>query len=377
MSHKQITAIDLFAGAGGFSLSAHEAGLKVLAAVEIDKDACETYAHNIVRRLSKQTKLYSTDILEKLTPQFFRTDLGLEPGELDLLLGGPPCQGFSSHRINGAGIDDPRNKLLLRYFEYVEELRPKAFLVENVSGLLWKRHEQYLNKFKALANSNGYKLLGPHVLNARDYGVPQNRRRVFMLGIDNSLNLPEIAWPPEPTHGPNANDNWLTASTVFEKPPTHKLIELSEKIGAETVSQLSFGGPLNKDDPCNVHTQHTEKLINVFNSTPINGSREDSGWCLPCHSNGYKGHKDVYGRIRLALPSNTITTGCHNPTKGRFVHPWLNHGITIRHAARLQTFPDNFVFKGTFTNQGKQVGNAVPARLGKILISNIKQNLLT
>mgnify|MGYP000488703985 FL=1 len=154
VSKKQPTAIDLFAGAGGFSLAAREIGFNLLAAVEIDKDACLTYAHNFIENRKNKPKLYQQDILTELTPKKLKSDLSLEKGELDLLMGGPPCQGFSSHRINSAGVDDPRNQLLIRYFEYVKVLRPKVFLVENVTGMLWKRHEDYVNEFKALAKKH-------------------------------------------------------------------------------------------------------------------------------------------------------------------------------------------------------------------------------
>lgn len=376
MTNKKPTAIDLFAGAGGFSLAAKQAGFDVRAAVEIDSDACVTYAHNLIKT-SSRTKLYQNDILTELTPEGFRNELSLKKGELDLLMGGPPCQGFSTHRINSAGVNDPRNELLLRYFEFVQELRPKVFLVENVTGMLWKRHEQYLESFKRLAKESDYELLGPVVLNACDYGIPQNRKRVFILGIDKKVKGVNITWPPKPTHGPGLKNSWVAASTVFEKPPAKKLAELTKEIGKDIVGSLEFGVEVPKNDPCNVHMTHTPKIIDVFRSTKINGSRGDSNRELPCHSNGYAGHKDVYGRIKLAQPTNTITTGCYNPSKGRFVHPWLHHGITIRHCARLQTFPESFNFKGTLTNQSKQVGNAVPPKLGSILIKNIKKNLLS
>ncbi|MGU0056081.1 DNA cytosine methyltransferase [Enterobacter hormaechei] len=115
----------------------------------------------------------------------------------------------------------------------------------------------------------------------------------------------------------------------------------------------------------------------MFKHTRLNGSRTDAGkkFQLNCHSNGYAGHKDVYGRIFIHQPSNTITTGCNNPSKGRFVHPWENHGIALRQAARLQTFPDYFVFTGSSTNQARQIGNAVPPMLGKTLISHIISQL--
>ncbi|MBF4390173.1 DNA cytosine methyltransferase, partial [Vibrio anguillarum] len=106
-------------------------------------------------------------------------ELKLRPRELDLILGGPPCQGFSTHRIKNAGVNDPRNQLLLRYFEFVNEFKPKAFLVENVAGLLWKRHKDFLDKFIALAEGEHYIIKFKEVLNAKDHGVPQNRKRVF------------------------------------------------------------------------------------------------------------------------------------------------------------------------------------------------------
>lgn len=135
--------------------------------------------------------------------------------------------------------------------------------------------------------------------------------------------------------------------------------------------------PIPKDDPCNIHMIPTQRMEERFKATILNGSRTDAGeeFQLKCHSNGYEGHKDVYGRMMIHLPSNTITTGCHNPSKGRFVHPWENHGITLRHAARLQTFPDDFIFIGNSTEQARQIGNAVPPELGTALIKYILQNL--
>ena len=115
---------------------------------------------------------------------------------------------------------------------------------------------------------------------------------------------------------------------------------------------------------------HSKIMLERFKVTPINGSREDISFRLPCHQNNYSGHKDVYGRIRLSQPGPTRTTGCFNPSKGRFLHPWDNHGITIRHAARFQTFPDDYIFMGGIISQGKQVGNAVPIRMGKEILKS-------
>ncbi|MEY7847508.1 DNA cytosine methyltransferase, partial [Klebsiella africana] len=181
-----VKAIDLFAGAGGFTLSAVEAGVDVIAAVEFDKSAAETYRKNFIEGKKRKIELRSgpqKGDINNITPLELRQSLELERGELDIILGGPPCQGFSTHRIKNAGVDDPRNALLLKYFEFVHEFQPKVFLVENVTGLLWKRHEKYLQQFITLAQNNHYILKFSNIINAVDYGVPQNRKRVFIFGI--------------------------------------------------------------------------------------------------------------------------------------------------------------------------------------------------
>ncbi len=285
------------------------------------------------------------------------SDVNLKQDELDLLIGGPPCQGFSSHRLNDAGVDDPRNQLLLRYFDFVKGLRPKVFLVENVSGMLWKRHADYVQKFKNLAKNHGYKLIGggPLVINARDFGVPQSRKRVFILGMRKDIEVSDaFIWPPEPTHyAPNSVEvtkkpAWVPAASVFKK-------------------------RIKKSDPNNLHMQPGPEMVERFKDTPLNGGSRKN--ILRCHQE-HKGHKDVYGRIDPSKPAPTMTAGCTNPSKGRFVHPTKHHGITAREAARLQTFPEDFIFEGGLGQTGKQIGNAVPVELGKYILSYISKHIL-
>lgn len=382
---RKLTAIDLFSGAGGFSLAAHNAGVDVLAAIEFDQHAAETYQKNLVDRLRAKTQVFAEDIT-KVDIESIMHYQGIKKGQLDLLLGGPPCQGFSSHRINDSGKDDPRNDLLIRYFDFVEHLKPKAFLVENVPGLLWPRHKKYLNNFLNLAKNHSYTIIedGPIILNARDYGVPQNRRRAFIFALRNDVMPEDIVWPPSPTHHNSGESSWLTASTAFEKPSMVILDtfkeRLSEKFGhskeesAKIIESLEWGEKLDPQDACNLSMTHSETLTKIFANTPLLGSRDESGRELNCHKN-YKGHKDVYGRIYPHIQANTITAGCNNPSKGRFVHPWLNHGMTLRHAARLQTFPDDYTFTGGSISVAKQIGNAVPIKLGEALILKISRLL--
>lgn len=350
-----IHCADLFAGVGGFSKAALDIGLRVKAAVEIDSHACASYRHNLIDNADHPPRLYQNDI-ESLDPRTVAKECFTQTAPCDLVLGGPPCQGFSVHRINGAGIDDPRNRLLHRYFEFVTALKPRLFLLENVPGLLWPRHQSYLEEFYRVAAVNGYTLADPVVLDARDYGVPQRRRRVFILGARKDIPLP-TEWPPPRTHG--------SAEAILLHPSL---------IPWKTAQEVFRAAP--DGDENNVHMSHGPELIKAFKKTPPNGgSRHDSGRLLKCHD-GHDGHKDVYGRIDPSKPGPTMTTACINPSKGRFVHPTEHHGITVRQAARLQTFPDDFIFKGGIIAAGKQIGNAVPVDLGKAVLDFLATYLL-
>lgn len=351
----QPNTVDLFSGAGGFSFAAREAGCRIVLAVENDAASVLTFKRNICNLGNVAApEVYDKDILALDAMQLNKKHFSKT--SCDLLLGGPPCQGFSTHRILDAGIDDPRNELIHAYFDFVKELRPKVFLMENVPGILWERHKPYLDRFYAEGAAAGYVMQSPETLDARDYGVPQRRKRVFILGVRSDIADQNFIWPPAPTHADaKINDgtlyDWISCAHAFE-PAVHS-------------------------DANDIHMNHGPELITAFENTPPNGgSRKDSGRVLPCHEN-HDGHKDVYGRIDPSQPAPTMTTACINPSKGRFVHPTEHHGITARQAARIQTFPDTFEFSGGITVAGRQIGNAVPVKLGKVLIEHIKISLLT
>ncbi len=349
----RLRCIDLFAGAGGFSLAAKSAGMDVVAAIESDTHACKTYRRNIVARSG--VKLYESDITQ-LDPQKVAEECFSDAGGCDLVLGGPPCQGFSVHRIKGAGTADPRNALIHTYFQFVSALRPRAFLLENVPGLLWPRHALHLEKFYREADEAGYKVLPPVTLDARDFGVPQRRKRVFILGVRKGIDIP---------------DDWAPKATHARSPKLDRTKKKKKKwVSCRKVFKVAKKGDLN-----NIHMNHSSALVEIFKKTPANGgSRKDSGRVLPCHKE-HDGHKDVYGRIDPSKPAPTMTTACINPSKGRFVHPVQHHGITLRQAARIQTFPETFVFEGGLIAAGVQIGNAVPVLLGKILLRRVTQLL--
>lgn len=351
-----LNCIDLFAGAGGFSYAAQSVGFDVRLAIEFDKHAAATYQANVSSR-QQYAPVLMTDDITNICPNEIRGEL-YQPDEVcDLLLGGPPCQGFSTHRIKDAGVLDERNALILTYFSFVRAFKPTVFLMENVPGILWERHRAYLDEFYSAGDAAGYDVLQPVSLDARDFGLPQRRKRVFILGVARDVAKRDIQWPPQKTHGSASAQkqnprlkNWASCASVFSRPVP--------------------------EDSNNVHMNHGPELTAAFKNTPPNGgSRAQSGRTLNCHKE-HDGHKDVYGRIDPRQPAPTMTTACINPSKGRFVHPTKHHGITVRQAARIQTFPDEFIFRGGLTAAGKQIGNAVPIELGKTLISHLKDQML-
>ncbi|MBF0325870.1 MAG: DNA cytosine methyltransferase [Alphaproteobacteria bacterium] len=345
-----LNCVDLFAGAGGFSLAATKARLTVRLAIELQKHAASTYRDNLCKS-DPRPHLIEGDIRD-LDPVTLSKSLFADGQPCDLILGGPPCQGFSAHRLNNSGVDDARNNLIHVYFDFVRAFSPTVFLMENVPGMLWPRHKEALDRFYREGDVAGYDVKAAEVLDARDYGVPQRRKRVFILGVRRGLDtIPD--WPPAPTHG---NDAARRASPA-----------LSPWVSCREVFK-----PAPENDPNDTHMKHTNELVRIFEQTPPNGgSRHQSGRTLKCHQ-GHDGHNDVYGRINPDEPAPTMTTACINPSKGRFVHPTLHHGITVRQAARIQTFPDEFVFGGGLMAAGEQVGNAVPVALAQLLIEHLK-----
>jgi DNA (cytosine-5)-methyltransferase 1 len=350
-----LNCVDLFAGAGGFSLAARLAGFDLRLAIENNHYAVQTYRENMCGE-TRNLLILEGDIAQMDADKVYKNTFQTEES-CDLLLGGPPCQGFSTHRINDSGVADTRNDLIHTYFDFVRRFAPAAFLMENVPGMLWPRHSETLSRFYREGHAAGYQVFQPLVVDARDYGVPQRRKRVFILGLRQGISSVGFNWPPSPTHGSEQArqhspqlEPWVDCSSAFAPAPL--------------------------DDPNDVHMQHGSALTEAFKNTPHNGgSRKASGRLLKCHEN-HDGHKDVYGRIDPTVPGPTMTTACINPSKGRFVHPTQDHGITVRQAARMQTFPDTFRFHGGLTAAGQQVGNAVPVVLATALIEHLKQIIL-
>ncbi len=296
----------------------------MIGAVEIDAFAVETYNAN-----HGEVKVWPEDI-RGLTPERVLCDLRIEKGELDLLAGCPPCQGFSSIRtLNGKHtIEDERNDLVSIFTQFVEALNPRAIMLENVPGLL--------KDFRFTAFQNRLRELGyvgeARVLDAADYGVPQRRRRlIYMAGLGKAIDFAEAV--------------------------KHKITVREALKGLPDAGES--GDPIH--DLPEKHSDHVQALIE--NIPKDGGSRKDlpSEYQLKCHQRS-DGFKDVYGRMAWDKVAPTITSGCFNPSKGRFLHPEKNRAITMREAALLQGFPLHYKF---LSNRGKisiaqLIGNALP-----------------
>jgi len=325
----KLKAIDVFSGCGGTTQGLKDAGFRVIAAIDNDELAVETFRAN-----HKRVKVWDEDIA-KLKAQDILSHHGLKRGELDLLTGCPPCQAFSAlPRLNGKRqVHNPASKdLMFQYLKLVRALFPKVVLIENVPRLL---NDYRFKKFRKQLRKLGYKGR-PKVFNAANFGVPQRRRRMVFIAS---------------RIGP----------IDYARPDTETKHTVKDAI-------KSLPRPGKSGDPLHDHREtRSAKVARIIAQIPKNGgSRKSLKRQLKCHKD-FDGFKDVYGRMAWNKVSPTITSGCVNPSKGRFLHPTQNRSITLREAALLQSFPRDYEFsleRGKFA-AALMIGNAFPPRLVK------------
>jgi DNA (cytosine-5)-methyltransferase 1 len=332
-------AIDLFCGAGGLSLGLRNAGFDLAAAVDNDPVAVRTYAANLGNHVwcASLEDISAADLLGRA---------GIGKGECLLLAGGPPCQGFSLQRRGDRR--DARNELVLQFLRMVEAIQPRFFLMENVGGLLTKHGKPFLRELSTRASYLDY-IIHLAVLDAVDFGVPQVRKRAFLVGEQVPAFNPRFVFPTVPAK------------------PVRRTVR--DAIG-------DLPSPPEDGSPHSAFANHYREArlapINVerIKHVPPGGGREHlpSHLQLKCHvDNPRHRHMDVYGRLAWDEPSVTLTARFDSFTRGRFAHPTEHRSLTIREGARIQTFPDRFIFEGNREESARQVGNAVPPRLAQQL----------
>ena len=330
MSKRKPTAIDLFAGCGGLTCGLKLAGFRVVGAVEVASLPAATYLENHPKVSMKESDIRTID------PEAWMKELGLKAGELDLLAGCPPCQGFSTLRTNNGARSnrDRRNNLVREIVRLVEAFQPKAILMENVPGLRSKAvFKEFVSELQAL----GY-LPKEDIHDVVKYGVPQRRKRLV-----------------------------LAAGRGFAIPFANEVEGM--KTVRDAISMLPAAG--SGTEHWHDRPEHrTPLMMRRIRATPKDGGSRSSWpkklW-LECHKNT-DGFKDVYGRMKWDAPSPTITGGCFNPSRGRYLHPEEDRGITLREAALLQTFPLDYSFPHHASKQevALMIGNAIPPDFVKL-----------
>lgn len=336
------TAIDLFCGAGGLTQGLKQAGFNVIGAVENQPVYAESFKLN-----HPNTNLKLSDIT-KIDPHEYAKELGLEVGQLDLLAGCPPCQGYSTIGTRNRGRrDDPRNELIYEVLRFAIALKPKTIMMENVPAL---NNDERLKTLVAELKQLGYSV-DHKVLKMSHYNVPQGRRRMIMLA-----------------------SRFDDIEVIKQELDEDKMKTVRDAIGF-----LSSNG--SADDPLHDTSEknRSDKVKNLIKLIPKDGgSRTDLGeeYQLECHKRT-SGFKDVYGRMAWDKPSPTITGGCNNPSKGRFLHPQEDRVITLREAALLQTFPLNykFSFKSGKKGVAMMIGNALPPTFIEFHARNLIKHL--
>lgn len=333
-------SIDLFSGCGGLTQGMSEAGFNTKVAVELEPDAVKAFKLN-----HTNTEIIDTDIREVDIDEL-RTKLNGD--KLHLLAGCPPCQGFSSvRRLNRKGIvQDDRNSLVKEYFDMVKELMPYTIMMENVPGLKdYDLFQEILEKLRDLGYS-----LDVDIVNVKDYGVPQSRRRLIMVGsLLGELKVAE------------GKGDKVTVRHKIEGLPT----------------------PEEADDEMQkIVAKHSERIMERIRLTPKDGgSWKDlpEEYILDCHKGENVGFNDIYGRLSWDEHSTTITGGCLNPSKGRFLHPEQDRVITPREAALLQSFPPDYKFPTDISKSSLAllIGNALPPEFSRIQSENIANHLHT
>ena len=359
----RLQAADLFCGCGGLSCGLQNAGFQMVAGADSDAVSLATYRANFPQARALQADLTDRDADD------LRRGIGFESGGLDLLAGGPPCQGFSKNVPRRSRyLEDPRNQLTGAFLRYAEAWRPRFLLMENVAEMKRGFEGTYADLLiETLESKNlGYRV-SHYGIDASDYGLPQKRRRAFFLASRDN----ERICLPEPTHGGKGNGIFAPIPPVSVWDAMSDLPILEHGEGRETCDyatapQNEFQEWARRGSP-EIRNHVARKLqptqyARFASLAPGQGLKD-----LPDELRPKSGYSGAYGRLTKEMLAPTITRWVFHPGSGRFGHPVQPRVITIREAARLQGFPDSFHFTGTYIQQSHQVGNAVPPLLAEII----------
>ncbi|RIL41644.1 DNA cytosine methyltransferase [Staphylococcus gallinarum] len=349
-----LRVLDLFCGAGGLSLGFQNAGFNIYGGIEWDTMASLTHTQNF------DTGYHFAGDITEVSNETIKKELM----QIDVIIGGPPCQGFSSANRYLKEENDPRNKLFYEYLRFVNVINPKVFVIENVPGILTRDSGYAKEKILEITESYGYNV-EVKVLSSENYGVPEIRKRAFFVGIRNDLNL---------------KFNFNNLKPIFEQTTVYDAIKDLEALESGQLYNTLFGverSPIQEyyfdENSLQIENHnlsvHNEKVVERIKHVPQGGNWRNVPEELWDTKRSNR-HSSAYRRLDYSKPSITIDTGHMN-----YFHPVFNRVPSVRESARIQTFNDSFIFYGTKTQQYRQVGNAVPPILAQALAQEIKSLL--
>lgn len=346
----QCQVLDFFCGAGGMSLgfaaiSKDTPYFKCIAGFDISEEAAKTYSNNFkVPALTIDIR----KLIDKKLLSAVLNDIGYDPKKPLIVIGCPPCQGFTSHRKKNWETKDDRNDLVGIFASIAVQLNPDCIVIENVPEMLSKKYWIYYSKAKSRLEKAGY-IVHQKIFNTASFGVPQERYRAISMAMKKEFVLPEPILRAE---------NYRTVRDAIGYLPAVKV------------------GETTKTDPFHKPVLHRQSTIDVIKAVPKNGGSRPKGIGPKCLDR-VKGFADVYGRLSWDKPAITITQYARNPASGRFTHPEQNRGLTIREASLLQGFPLGFYFLGSSGSIYKQIGEAVPPIFGCAIAATVLIELLS
>ena len=366
---KKLKVIDLFCGVGGLSYGfAHGDNFEIVAANEILPNMAKAYSLN-----HPTAKVYVEDIKDFGVGKIEK-DLNIKAREIDIIVGGPPCQAYST--VGKRLIDDPRGKLFQEYYRVLKEFNPKLFLFENVKGLLSIQGGELLETITSLFKSLGYKVQYK-LLNAADIGAPQLRERVIIIGskLKNDFRYPEAThYSPEESADLFKKNlkPYLTLEEAISDLPFIKSGEESFEYASKPNNDFQKLMRLNAPNRLMDHNapNNNARLVKMMELLPDGGTPED----LPKNLRPTSGFKNTYCRLWWKRPATTITRNLSTPSSSRCIHPKAPRPLTTREGARIQCLPDNYQFFGSRSDRNLQIGNAVPTFLSNAMAESILGN---
>ena len=344
---------DLFSGAGGFSLGAQWAGIDVRTAIEINPSAAKTYKRNHPKANVIQGDIQKIDAKEFVS----------EDKLVFIIMGGPPCQGFSMSNTISRNMDNPKNYLFREFVRFVREIKPEWFLFENVWGFTKMEQGHIEEMIQGLFESLGYKVKHT-VLWAHEYGVPQKRNRFFMVGNRRGI---DFEFPK-----PNTEPVVTVKEAIDDLPPLKNGDMIDVAPYTKTYHEASKYEKLmrkgSKEARQNFVSKNNDLVIQRYHYIGQGQNwRAIPDFLMQNYADKKRCHSGIYKRLREDAPSVVIS----NYRKSMLIHPTVDRGISVREAARLQSFPDSFIFDGPISHIQQQIGNAVPPLLAKAVFEKI------